>query len=302
MKQTFVVDLGFSSAKIMTDDDIKYRILSVYQHSAGRVLVGDDALNHPGGVAYLRTPQHLVEYYPAFVNSALDTVGVDATIPVDLAVGLPAQFWEDQQGAGGAIETLQRTLISDRVGSVTVLPQGLGGLKSIDLSQIHQGGLLLGIDIGHNTVIVTLFDPRRGAVVASKTLYKRGVCQMVENHLAPRITSFTSGLATTPVELAKIAELGFIQAGLDRHDLTPEINAAAEEYCKVLLDEIIEDMRGFVSIANPISQVAYFGGGAVHFANIGLNSDNRIPQLVLPDPVFANARGFLEFLRGSEAA
>ncbi len=128
----FVCDFGFSSAKWLYRGK-QGRVISVYQDKAYRIpLVGEEALDNPGGVAYIRTPQHLVKYYPFFLEQCLDDAAVNGTGKVRLGVGLPAQYFEEQQKLqDGAVTKLGASLISNRVAEVVVLPQGSVGYAHI---------------------------------------------------------------------------------------------------------------------------------------------------------------------------
>ncbi len=294
--ENFVCDLGFSSAKWLYGKK-KGRVVSVYQDMGnGAPLLGEDALDNPGGVAYIRTPQHLVKYYPFFLEKCLDEAKVKG--PVKVGVGLPVQFYEEQQNkAGGAIEVLSKTLLSERVKEVTILPQGIGGIRSYLIGDGKDiKGLVLGVDIGFNTIIYTLFDPQRSKVVYTDTLYKRGISQLAANYLMPKIADFTSGLSMTPVEVSRLMELGYFTVGTDRHDLMPEIDAAAQEYMTNILAEIMEDVRANISITRPLETIVFFGGGATHLKDkIG---SEKVVVKVLQEPEYANARGFMSFLEG----
>lgn len=293
----FVCDLGFSSAKCLGDDIPRFRVLTVYQERGGqKTLIGTDALHSSGGVSYVRTPDQLVRYYPLFLEKCLDEAGIQNAVAV--AVGLPAKFYEDQLSiVGGAIEQLASRLQElERVESVIVLPQGMGGIRDFIFSDQNKKkkGLLLGIDFGHNTIIYTLYDGEQGKAVYTDTLYKRGISQMVEHYLMPKIRQHISGFAMNPVEISKLLEQGFLPVGTDRIDLKPEITTAANEYMDHIIAEIMEDIKGNISALRPIDTIVFFGGGAVFLEN-RVQSD-KIDVVVLSDPEYANARGFLSFL------
>jgi hypothetical protein len=293
----FVCDLGFSSAKWISGGK-KGRVLSVYQNRGGGEdpLIGEDALDNPGGVAYLRTPQHLVKHYRFFLEKCLDEAGVKGAVKV--GVGLPVQFYEEQSKIkGGAIDALKTSLISERVKDVTVLPQGIGGIRSYMITDgKEKTGLVLGIDLGFNTLIYTLFDPKRSKVVFTDTLYKRGISQLASNYLMPKIADFTTGLSMTPVELSRLMEQGYITNGTDKIDLLPEIKSAAGEYMEAILAEIMEDVRANISITRPLETIIFFGGGSNHLK--GKIGSDKIEVKILPEPEYANARGFRSFLEG----
>ena len=292
---SFVCDFGFSSAKWLYGDK-KGRVISVYQDRVEKSpLVGEDALDNPGGVAYIRTPQHLVKYYPVFLDQCLNDAEVEGK--VNVAVGLPAQFFEEQRKLdGGAISTLKKSLLSTRVADVVVLPQGIGGIRSYlvaDEGRMKEG-LVLGIDIGFNTIIYTLYDPKRYKVLFTDTLYKRGISQLAANYLMPRICDFTSGLSMTPVEIARLMEVGYLTVGTDKHDLMPEIKSATQDYLNNILVEIMEDVKANISVTRPLESILFYGGGATHLK--GRVESGAVDVKVLDEPEYANARGFKSFL------
>lgn len=304
----FVCDMGFSSAKWMFGKK-KGRVRTVYKEHGEGLLIGEAALDSPGGVAFIRTADHLVKYYPAFLEKCLDEAGVKK--PVSVAVGLPVQYWVDQgkirekaakehRPSTDKITELERTLLSDRVKKVVVLPQGLGGIRSYLATEGGtKTGLILGVDFGWNTLIYTLYDPQRSpgdAVTSTTTHYKRGISQMVSHYLRPKIVDWVSGLAMTDVEVSEILESGFIRVGTDRHDIRPEIKAAAYEYASHILPEIVEDIKGDIRASRHMDTILFFGGGATYIENVITQRDVEVK--VLPEPEFANARGFMSFLEG----
>lgn len=295
--ENFVVDLGFSSAKWVMGKK-KGRVISVYQDRGDReTLVGEDAIDNPGGVAYLRTPQHLVSYYPLFVAKCL--AEAKAKGKVSLAVGLPAKYFEEQVDIkGGDVERLKASLLEmEQVEDVVVLAQGLGGIQSFLNTPTGQeiSGLVLGVDIGFNTIIYTLFDPSKGKIIFTDTLYKRGISQLVDNYLKPKIQNITTGVAMTPVEISHLMEQGYITIGTDKYDLTPEIEEAAEKYVTSILEEIMEDIKANLSVTRPLNTIVFFGGGTSHLKGIG---STKVNVVLLKEPEYANARGFMSMLEG----
>lgn len=291
--ENFVVDFGFSSAKWMSGKK-KGRVISVYQDRGDReTLIGEDAIDNPGGVAYIRTPQHLVSYYSLFVKKCLAEAKIKGA--VRLAVGLPAKYFDEQTGKGGDVEKLKEVLTSGQVEEVVVMPQGIGGIKGYLSSPSGSGkaGLILGIDIGFNTIIYTLFDPKKGKLVFSDTLYKRGISQLVDNYLKPKIQDITTGVAMTPVEISHLMEQGFITVGTDKHDLLPEIEAASEKYVSAILKEIMEDIKANLGVTRPLETIVFFGGGATHLKGFG---SQKIDVVIMSEPEYANARGFMSVM------
>lgn len=290
----FVVDFGFSSAKWMTDKK-KGRVISVYQDMGDRdALVGEDAIDNPGGVAYIRTAQQLVNNYPLFVKKCLAEAKVKG--PVRLAVGLPAKYFEEQAAVkGGDIEKLKSTLMFGQIEEVIVMPQGIGGIKAYLMTPEggNKTGLVLGIDIGFNTIIYTLYDPAKSKVVFSDTLYKRGISQLIDNYLKPKIQTITSGVAMTPVEISHLMEQGFITVGTDKYDLMPEIRSASDQYATKILEEIMGDVKANLGVTRPLQTIVFFGGGATHLKDFG---SKAIDVVTLSEPEYANARGFMSVL------
>lgn len=294
----FVCELGFSTAKWMIEDK-KGRVPSVYlQRGNMPPLIGNDALYSQGGVSYLRTTDSLLRCYPWFVEKCLDEAGVAENDQVKVAVGLPYQFWEEQKEInGGALDQLSQTLLSTRVKEVEIYPQGLGGVTDfIKSTKNLPSDLILGIDVGQHTVIHTLFDPVVRKVISSRTMWGRGVSEMIEHYLKPLVLEHTSGKAITPTELALIAEKGSMTIGFGEVDVTPEVGQAANAYTSNLLTEIIEDVSPSIPPGHTLKTVLFFGGGASHLKDV--KSGKKVDIIILPEPEFANARGFMKILEG----
>lgn len=291
--EKFVCDLGFSTAKWM-DDKTKGRVPSVYVQRGGQdPLVGEEALTSPGGVSYLRATDQLVRTYPWFLEKCLDAAGTTGEVKV--AVGLPAQYWREQKATkGGAIDCLEQTLLSSRVKEVNVLPQGMGGIRAYTSTQKDvPEGLILGVDIGFNTIIYTLFNPANKKVLYDHTMCERGVSQLVAMYLMPKILDFTSGKPITPPEVAIMMETGYFTNGFNRIDMMPEIRQAATEYTEDIIQEIMETVKVSIPITHFLGTALFFGGGAAHLKN---QNSEKVKVMVLPEPEYANARGFMNYL------
>ena len=290
-----VCDLGFSSAKWIYGER-KGRIISAFSYNGENLLVGEDSLMSSGS-SYLKTMEELVRYYPVFVEQCLKQAGCDGDIL--LAVGLPYSYWQEQHKPGGAVPVLAKSLTGGAIKEVAVFPQGLGGLRDyLDGLPERPTGNVLGIDIGFNTIIFTLFSPHKKQIIHGKTLNKRGVHQMATSFLLPRIKDLAPSGTFTPVEIAFLIEKGYLQYGFERHDVTREIQEAGVAYIEHIIRDIQGELQAHVGMHADFDRVLLFGGGAAFLKN-GLPARN-IEVIVLPEPEFANARGFqtLAFAKG----
>jgi len=166
-----VCDLGFSSAKWIYGER-KGRIISAFSYNGDNLLIGEDSLMASGS-SYLKTMEELVRYYPVFVEQCLKQAGCEGDIL--LAVGLPYSYWQEQHKPAGAVPALAKSLTDGAIKDVAVFPQGLGGLRDyLDGLPERPTGNVLGIDIGFNTIIFTLFSPQKKQIIHGKTLNKRG--------------------------------------------------------------------------------------------------------------------------------
>jgi hypothetical protein len=288
-----VCDLGFSSAKWIYGEN-KGRIISAFSYNGDNLLVGEDALMSSGS-SYLKTMEELIRYYPVFVEHCQKQADIEGDI--HLAVGLPYSYWQEQHKPGGAVPTLAKTLTGGSIKEVAVFPQGLGGLRAyLDSLPERPSGNVLGIDIGFNTIIFTLFSPQRKQIIHGKTLNKRGVHQMATNFLLPRIKDLAPSGTFTPVEIAFLIEKGYLQYGFERHDVTKDIQEAGVAYIELIIRDIQGELQAHVGMHADFDRVLLFGGGAAFLKN-GLPARN-IEVVVLPEPEYANARGFVSLAFG----
>jgi len=288
-----VCDLGFSSAKWIYGKR-KGRIISAFSYNGDNLLVGEDALMSSGS-SYLKTMEELIRYYPVFVEQCQKNAATEDDII--LAVGLPYTFWQEQHKPGGAVPGLSKSLTGGAIKDVVVFPQGLGGLRDyLDGLPERSSGNVLGIDIGFNTIIFTLFSPQRKQIIHGKTLNKRGVHQMATSFLLPRIKDLAPSGTFTPVEIAFLIEKGYLQYGFERHDVTREIQEAGVAYIEHIIRDIQGELQAHVGMHADFDRVLLFGGGAALLKN-GLPAKN-IEVVVLPEPEYANARGFLSLAEG----
>lgn len=288
-----VCDLGFSSAKWIYGEK-KGRIISAFSYNGENLLIGEEALLSSGS-SYLKTMEELVRYYPVFVEHCqrIAVTGKDLL----LAVGLPYSYWLEQNKTGGAVSALARSLTGGAIREVAVFPQGLGGIRDyLDNLPVRPTGNVLGIDIGFNTIIFTLFSPQRKQIVYGKTLNKRGVHQMATGFLLPRIKDLAPSGTFTPVEIAFLIEKGYLQYGFERHDVTREIHEAGVAYVDHIIRDVQGELQAHVGMHADFDRVLLFGGGAALLGE-GFPVKN-IEIVILPEPEFANARGFLSLASG----
>ena len=283
----FVVDLGFSTAKVLYGGR-QFRIPSAFRAGMGGAYIyGEDALVKTGS-SYLKTPQELIRHYPAFVKLAMERAGA-ASEEVSLAVGLPYLFWLNENHPGGAVEALTNALAADGYGNVLVLPQGLGGIKSFIHESKGTNGNVLAIDIGFNTVIFTLFDPTRGQMIYGNTYNKRGIHQMANEYVLPRISHLAPARTFTPLEISILIERGTLDYSFEQFDIRGEISQAINDYVTPILDDIYGEVQAELGTHANARHVIMFGGGGALLAN---SMPANAPFQVLREPEYANARGF----------
>jgi plasmid segregation protein ParM len=301
-----VVDLGFSRAKWLYAD-ARGTVRSCFRRSKSgieghlfqeeRYLVGERALLETGS-RYLRTVEELVDIYPLFVSACAERAGIMQDD--SLIIGLPYDYWKTEgaktkKGAASVIDTLQNSLkhiTGDHAvdfGQVMVFPQGLGGIKTYLNTYPSSSGNILGVDIGFNTVIYTLYSCAQGEMLTGKTFYKKGIHDMAANSLFPEIQRHIHGKTLTPLEIDYVMQTGALQVGFDRIDIKPEIDEAARSYVNDLLALVIGDLKAHGGVV-VFDTVVFFGGGARLLK--GKIESNRVNVVVMEEPEFANAMGF----------
>lgn len=284
----FVCDLGFSSLKWVYGEK-RGRIISAHRRTHdGQVLVGEEALLTAGS-SYLKTLEDLVHFYPTFVEAAAQAGSVAKETP--LVVGLPYGAWvAEKDRSVGVIKTLTKVLNGSGWPDVRVLPQGLGGIRLFLDQNPSTKGNVLAVDIGFNTVIFTLFAADSRNIIYGDTFYKRGVHQMAVQLLLPNIRELAPSRTFTPVEVSYLIEHGFIQYGMERHDISKEIETAAKVYIEDVLRDINGELQAHLGLKANFETVLVFGGGATLIRDT--LSSSRIDIKVLTEPEFANAAGF----------
>lgn len=285
-----VCDFGFSAMKWLYGDAVG-RFPSAYKKIDGGIVVGNPALRE-GDSNDVQTVDELVRLYPRFVEMAAQEAGVNDRVP--LAIGLPYGTWKtemlkERNGETSLIGGLV-TALSASFRSVLVLPQGLGGIVAQVAGADGPLGDILGIDVGFNTVIVTLYSAKEKKVVMDQTFFGKGVKDLAVNHLMPRIEHHV-GQDLNPIQVSHLMEKGYIRlAHFQKADIRPEIRAAAKEYCDDLLTYLIGYIKSKWSSAADFDTIVFFGGGSRLFQDIPTSKSLSI--VVANEPEFANARGF----------
>jgi hypothetical protein len=160
--------------RLIYHNSFRIGITSAFRRHGESLILGDAALVL-SAASYLKTIEELVRYYPVFVERCMCEAEVDDE-NISLAVGLPYTYWQEQDKPGGIIPMLVKSLAGGAIKDVAVYPQGLGGIRDyLDNVVERNSENLLGIDIGFNTVIFTLFSPQKRNIIYGKTLNKRGV-------------------------------------------------------------------------------------------------------------------------------
>jgi hypothetical protein len=266
----------------------KGRVVSVCQHQGDRLVVGEDALLQAGS-SYLKTIEDLVHYYPVFVGQAAREAGVEGEVRV--VAGLPYNVWHaEKDKPAGLVATLRKVLQASGHPEVMVLPQGLGGVRLYLDNAGEISGNILGIDIGFNTVIFTLYSPQTQTIIFGDTFHKRGVHQMATQLLLPAIRDLAPSRSFTPVEVSYLIERGYLQYGFERHDITGHIAQAAKTYIENILRDIHGELQAHVGLRSEFDTVLLFGGGATLIREQVAARTIRV--VILQEPEFANAAGF----------
>lgn len=250
-------------------------------------MFGEEALVKAAS-SYLKTPEELVRYYPEFVSICRSRVNAEDK-EIKLAVGLPYSYWAMENRPGGVVEHLADTLATNGITSVHVLPQGLGGIRSYVEGAENVTGNILALDIGFNTAIFTLFSTESGRIIYVNTYNKRGIHQMANDHVLPRIAHLAPARTFTPLEISVLVEKGEFQYGFEDIDIRSEVDQAAQEYVKALIDDIYGELTAEAGTQAKADTKLLFGGGA---ALLSGSIPGNVPFTILNEPEYANARGF----------
>lgn len=314
-----IVDTGFSNTKYIGKNKkgilkTVYRETSIksegVEFNGERYLLGEDALLKSNSY-YLRDLNEMVEFMPLFVCYAASEVGVKQNNM--LVVGLPYEFYKDEYAKLETKQSNALSILTERLkkntfdkkdyifNDVLILPQGLGAIKLFLDQHNKPTDNILSLDIGFNTIIVTLYSTEKNKILYGKNFYKRGVHDMAENLVKPVLTKKYPGKSFSPVELSYLIEHKYIPMGFDRIDFSMEIKDAGNSYIKRTLNLIVGDLKeNFGMIA--FSDIVISGGGA-HLISDEIESD-KVDIHILKEPEYANVKGFsirLEELQSKES-
>lgn len=222
---------------------------------------------------------------------------------ISLAVGLPLSYYRMQKDAlKKRLETLsawvsvdggERRYISFR--NVVVFPQGAGALVAAGNALSKNGAVGL-IDVGTYTTDFMLFNVRDGMPIAVAE-----ACGSVEAgiHLLHRslASEFEKQTGVPLPERMYQQTLELIQRGEaltyrgGKISLAPAFERAKREVAETIASQVLAtwgDRTGFLSMT------FFAGGGAVLFGD--LLTERFQPSMVVNDPVFANAAGYMAML------
>ncbi|MCI4625409.1 MAG: ParM/StbA family protein [Candidatus Magnetoovum sp. WYHC-5] len=301
----FIVDVGFSCVKWMTEDT-KGIYRTIYRTSKKdegllykekRYVVGERALLKTDP-CYLRTIDELIDLYPLFTAFAAQKAQIDKSDI--LVIGLPFDYWKIEtaksaRGMHSIIEKLKDSLIAIKLedteykfDDIVVLPQGVGCINAYLNDTTGIKGNILGIDIGFNTIVYSLFSVDENDTLYGKTLYKKGIHDMAINLINPVLEKYTPGKYYSPVEINYIIEKRQIQKGFDLIDISTEIDSAAKEYIESIFSYIIGDLSENIGVIT-FDTIVIGGGGARAIKEL---SPYKVNIKVLEEPEYANVRGF----------
>lgn len=290
-KKLFVCDFGFSALKWELEGKVG-RFPSAYKQLGPRIVVGEAALMD-GDSSDVQTTEDLVRLYPQFVEHAANQAGLSGK-GYTLAVGLPFSTWKNEMaksssGQGSVIDVLGKSLTQGSFEKVVVLPQGLGGITAQISGGKVSSGNILGIDMGFNTVIVTLFSQETRGIIKDHTFFGKGVKELASNYLMPKIEHHI-GQELNPVQISHLMEKGYIRQGFSKIDIRNEVKVAAKEYCTDLVQYLISYIKSKWSSAADFDTIVFFGGGSRLFQDVPSSSSLSI--IVAEEPEYANSRGF----------
>jgi len=282
----------------------KHRVCVRRTNDAKEYLVGDAALMSTSATGFLAQREKPDGIHDILLQTAayLLASGESTMIQLDLAIGLPLAYYKVQRAAlKNRLEgDLAWVSVDDgrelclQLASISVFPQGAGALMAA--GELPSSGLVVLLDIGSYTTDYLVFDIRQGqpvpvseccsSIEAGVSLVTRALAdefqhqtgdplpvRMHENILAKVLDREPIIYQGKPVELHKALSTAKAQVGT----LIASNVAAA-----------LRDRTGFVV------QTLLAGGGALLFEQ---EIARVLPCVrVINDPVFANARGYLNML------
>ena len=273
------VDGGFGFFKYLYDGQ-KGKIRSCFKRKGTGFVLGDEALMEVG-VSHVRTVDELIRVYPIFVDHVKEITR--ANDPDVTVVGLPAGAYERK------LSDLETTMEKAGHRNVLVLPQGLGGIRYFLSKHPVPSGNVLGVDIGFNTVIITLYSVDRQKILLNKTHFRKGVSDMISSFLLEKISHLIDRTPTLQ-ELDLLLQKKRLQVGFDYVDLSSEIDECIYAYVDELSRFILDDLKGDTGMGVDFDHVVFFGGGANFLSD--MIESKRVKVHVLDEPEYANVRGF----------
>jgi plasmid segregation protein ParM len=278
---------------------------------AGERLIGEAALQSLSAVSTMarKKPEDI---HDLFILSAAYLLGAGVIAPaqnpdkVTLGIGLPLAYYKKQkEEVKSRLESLAVNLSVDNglekyvsFSSVKVYPQGLGMLSGLQLPAQGYIGL---IDIGCSTTDFLLFKMINGdpiPVTEACGSIEAGV-HLVQSEIEAAFQSKTGAplvhfMSREVMQTA--ANKGTTQFQGDKIDLTKSYEIA----CKNTARQIIEEIQSNWSNMTGFLTLTVFAGGGAEFFNPHL-TDTFPNSVIVPDPVFANAEGFLKLMGGATA-
>ncbi|WP_027356582.1 ParM/StbA family protein [Desulfofundulus thermocisternus] len=248
------------------------------------------------------------ELHDLLLLTAAYLVGAGTTgfppVQVDLAVGLPLAFYRAQKDVlKTRLEALAAHVSVDGGGEryisfrrVLVVPQGAG---VVFVQGLPKGRGFAGvIDIGQYTTDFLLVDLRTGRPVVEASGSVEAGCHLVAQRVSQAYLAKTGRPLPPRMErrmLEDLAETGRTVFRGGELDLSREYGEAVEDVAEAVARQVLSAWRDFTdSVA-----VTYLAGGGALL--LGERLARAFPNPVLvEDPVFANALGYLRMLSGGK--
>ena len=306
------VDIGYRNTKFIIDDRrtcrlfpslappadanrrrttfLKDRRTSVVYVDGAAYEVGEDSGLFVSTVPilhrdYIETPEYRALLYG--VLDAMQTPAIDLLV-TGLPVHLHATRWERLQSLLVGVHTI-RPGVSVEIRKVAVVAQPMGGFV---LHCFEQGDwkanarkIVLVVDPGFFTfdwmVIrgLTEIPGRSGSVECGVSEY----ISSIQQHLSTEIGDVHTDLHRIDDGLRQ----GHFRIRGQPVDLAP-----LHQVARGVVDRAVAALRNRVGAAHEIDQIVVVGGGAPYFVDGLRKAFPKHPLHTVPDPVFANVRGF----------
>lgn len=273
---------------------------------AADCLVGEAAQSSFLASGFLGTEKP-AELHDLLLLTAAYLVGAGGAGPFpvqcDLAVGLPLAFYKAQKDALKArLEALSAWVSVDggeeryvSFRKVLVVPQGAGVVFAQGLPEGR--GFAGVVDIGEYTTDYLLVDLETGGPVVEACGSVQAGCHLVAHRVAQAYQEATG--EPLPPRMARrvlreVAEVGRTVYRGRELDLSAAYREAVDQVADAIARQVLSAWRDYTA---RLACTHLAGGGALLF---GQRLAKAFPNpVVVEDPVFANARGYLEMLSGS---